>query len=929
MFDIEEIRVARSPAEAKVFEITQSEKVLDYDVAKDGPLAAILIQDQAGGGKVTFWDPGAKENPKAWAIPKGLTARSLAWHPAGKSFFLSGKQGSEHVIARVDQRAGSWNLKLIYRTPLEIRRLIPAPRPFEIVTDDVKGETMMAWRVFFGVRNQEGRYAIKSVTEDGGREYQVVGPRKGFTNFKNAFVQPSRIEAFSALPLGFHPAGHLLLWEDEKRCFQYAVYDRDHWEESVKLTSPGVCGGSVTVTPNGLGLIHWRPDTPGVTFISQHGRKKELLAAEYTFLSTPSSVPDGRGIVGLIKKDNGAFLAYVPIRIPLAEVANAWMFAEGPEDQELFGRKGGLFRDLADDQLYSMYESEAYECGGYDRSTPTRPYLVTTDVFWELLAAAYEGLFIVKERQQAIPAFWEFIAEAERNSRQAIPNSRWSQVFSTLQAMRKPPRGEATNAGAVVKEELARIQRAGGREFSPVLGTEVDYSELKPRGHYHSSEDMKAYFKAFKYLTQLAGNVLPLDDLRKMPSEVKGLANSWIAAYSAFIAPSRAPLFWKDGQGPPPYAKHALEKPGLFPLSWGVDNEVLLSTVYHADWPEAEQIKGPSGARLIPSGLDIASALGSEFATALLAGELEKYPSLHRVIENLRARLPGTRQTLRDDRSLYSRWIVALALQWADNVRSPGGSHDRELWLTKRLQTGLASWATLRHATVLVNERSAAECGEAGFERILLTPPRGYVEPDPATYGAIAELFDTMEQMVGSWNLSNDLIQVDDGGEREALKQGVRRRLSETAAKIRLFKRIAEKEIAGEVISNQEYEEILTIGRIAEHHFLIFKSLANQEYALSNPDPMPKIADVAGGGPYNVPYLMAAVGKPMEWDHIVPYFGRSQIVKGAVYSYYEFPSDRLLTDEEWRKLLPSRKHPIWVSPYLSKSVAACPPKNPF
>jgi hypothetical protein len=38
-------------------------------------------------------------------------------------------------------------------------------------------------------------------------------------------------------------------------------------------------------------------------------------------------------------------------------------------------------------------------------------------------------------------------------------------------------------------------------------------------------------------------------------------------------------------------------------------------------------------------------------------------------------------------------------------------------------------------------------------------------------------------------------------------------------------------------LSNAEYEEILYIGRIAEHHLLIFKSLASQEHALSNPSP--------------------------------------------------------------------------------------------
>jgi len=39
---------------------------------------------------------------------------------------------------------------------------------------------------------------------------------------------------------------------------------------------------------------------------------------------------------------------------------------------------------------------------------------------------------------------------------------------------------------------------------------------------------------------------------------------------------------------------------------------------------------------------------------------------------------------------------------------------------------------------------------------------------------------------------------------------------------------------------------------------------------LSNPNPIPKVVDVAGvlGGP---PYLMAAVGRPLEWDHTVPF----------------------------------------------------------
>src|ERR1039458_489958 len=60
----------------------------------------------------------------------------------------------------------------------------------------------------------------------------------------------------------------------------------------------------------------------------------------------------------------------------------------------------------------------------------------------------------------------------------------------------------------------------------------------------------------------------------------------------------------------------------IFPLSWGFDNEVLLSTVYHSDWPAAEQITGTKGPRALPSGLDLAAALGSGYARSLLKTDI-------------------------------------------------------------------------------------------------------------------------------------------------------------------------------------------------------------------------------------------------------------------------------------------------------------------
>jgi hypothetical protein len=195
-------------------------------------------------------------------------------------------------------------------------------------------------------------------------------------------------------------------------------------------------------------------------------------------------------------------------------------------------------------------------------------------------------------------------------------------------------------------------------------------------------------------------------------------------------------------------------------------------------------------------------------------------------------------------------------------------------------------------------------------------------------FQAVAGLFDSAASAVqNSPALAVGKVPSEMGDE-QALSQGVLRRLGEAAANARLFAGIARKETKGEALSSDDYEEILHVGRAAEYHFLIFKSLANPEFALSNPDPMPKIADVAGGA-NGIPYLHSAVGAPLEWDQIVPYFGRREIVKGSVYSYFEFPSAKPLTDTEWRARLAGEARPTWVAPFLSNEILSCPAKDPY
>ena len=129
------------------------------------------------------------------------------------------------------------------------------------------------------------------------------------------------------------------------------------------------------------------------------------------------------------------------------------------------------------------------------------------------------------------------------------------------------------------------------------------------------------------------------------------------------------------------------------------------------------------------------------------------------------------------------------------------------------------------------------------------------------------------------------------------------------------------KERKGENLSDGENQKILYVARTGEHLFLVFNSLSNKEYALSDPDPIAKIADVAGDGLIS-PYLMVAVGNTMEWNHIVPFYGRHQIVKGSIYSYFEFQSSSLLNDLEWRVKLPKQEFPLWIKPFITNQSAS-------
>jgi hypothetical protein len=505
------------------------------------------------------------------------------------------------------------------------------------------------------------------------------------------------------------------------------------------------------------------------------------------------------------------------------------------------------------------------------------------------------------ERQQAVPAFKALVEAAGRELAAKAPGSRLAGAFAAAAATL------AGNAGG--NAEAAKIIEGKDAGQSEVLGEPVDYRTFAPRGHYTKDEAAKAYFRAVRYLSSIRLDNNDLAALKALPAETRAAALKWIAVYRAFIAPSRAPLAWDESRALASYAQRPQPEARLFPLSWGWDNEVFDAAIHHEDQP----LMGAKGPRMLPTGLDFAAALGNPLANGVLAelGQFKEYPELKARLSGLVARFKDAAAA--DGDNLYARWIRALAVQWA--AEAEAAPIKGPLWSAKRLQTGLASWATLRHATVLVNDTAAAECGEAGFEAIIMRPPRGYVEPDPATFSAIADQFDAMIRIAREVWPAGD-----------ALGDGVVRRLEQSRDQTRHFGDIAGKELKGEPLSQKDYDDILYVGRAAEHNFLVFFSLQSEENALATPDPIAKVAEVAGRT--ETGWLEAAVGAPLEWDQIVPSFGRREIVKGSIYAYHEFTSDRPINDEEWRARAAGAGRPSWAAPFVSDRQLSCPPKQP-
>jgi hypothetical protein len=131
-----------------------------------------------------------------------------------------------------------------------------------------------------------------------------------------------------------------------------------------------------------------------------------------------------------------------------------------------------------------------------------------------------------------------------------------------------------------------------------------------------------------------------------------------------------------------------------------------------------------------------------------------------------------------------------------------------------------------------------------------------------------------------------------------------------------LLKTIAEKELRGEALNDEEYATIRNIGDILEG--LVTFSPRVQEQVESEADERMAIVADVHTDTNSGQVLEEGVGDAFLILAIVPIKGQTVVAQGGVFSYYEFtyPMSDRLTDEAWQAMSPRPDQPVWTESFI-------------
>jgi hypothetical protein len=300
-------------------------------------------------------------------------------------------------------------------------------------------------------------------------------------------------------------------------------------------------------------------------------------------------------------------------------------------------------------------------------------------------------------------------------------------------------------------------------------------------------------------------------------------------------------------------------------------------------------VGGWGNPRLMPKGLDVMAAFGSDRAWELLDDQ-KHYQNYTSQMEKLWNEI-GNMTEEEWTHNLYYLWLYSLL----PLLSEPGEGYplfmQNEAWVDKQLMTALGSWTELRHDTILYAKQSYT------WEYTSIPPEvHGYVEPVPQLYARLAAL---CKMMINGLN------------DRSLLSERMGIKLSKLHGLLRTLQTISIKELNGESLNSTEIHTIQNSGEILGD----IVALPRDDQITSDADDrMAVIADVHTDV-NTLTVLEEAVGDPMMIYVAVNINGEVILTRGGTFSYYEFtqPMSDRLTDEAWQEMLDAGEEPAMPS----------------
>ena len=497
------------------------------------------------------------------------------------------------------------------------------------------------------------------------------------------------------------------------------------------------------------------------------------------------------------------------------------------------------------------------------------------------------------------------------------------------------------------QSEIKLIKEQAGIASSPLLGIYEDYSQYKPRGYYDTDEELSRYFQSLMWygrmnfsqkeeeMDRTALLILLLMDEETLPQ--------WehIYAVTRFFAGEsddagyyeyrpvidmvygentaaedligRDDLWQKYHDLTKEITPPSINSVPVFDDSidedrdseitgfrfmgqrFTLDASIFQSLIYRSVGENKE-----GNRRMLPDPLDIPAALGNEVALGILeenkAFTYENYPeNMDKLRKNIKEKDKSFWNL-----SLYNGWLYTLLPLLDESREGYPAFMQTNAWTRKNLMSFLGSWAELKHDTILYGKQAMAEMG-GGWEEE--RDDRGYVEPEPVVYARLAALSDATRDGLEEFGF----LSMEDTDSLE--------RLSSLARKLQI---IAQKELIGELPTDEEFELIRTYGGQLEHFW--YEAIKDQadgrQYVRAEEFPSAVIADVATDP--NGTCLEVGTGKPARIYVIVEVDGSPRIAVGSVFTFYSFeqPLSERLTDSEWRIMMGVTWTDNWVnSPY--------------